>query len=42
LADSAVPPVHEPLLRELEALHEIVELEQWGEGWHVAAPKHVM
>lgn len=40
---SDVPPVNEPkLLRELEALQQIVELEQLGEGWHVAAPKHLM
>jgi hypothetical protein len=38
-----VPPVNEPkLLRELEALQQIVELEQLGEGWHVCAPKHLM
>lgn len=40
--DSAAPPINEPLLRELEALRQIVELEQLGEGWHVAAPKHLM
>jgi len=38
-----VPPVHEPkVMRELEALRHIVELEQLGEGGHVAAPKHLM
>jgi len=43
VADSNVPPVNEPkLLRELEALRRIVELEQLGEGWHVAAPNHLM
>jgi len=40
--DSAAPPINEPLLRELEALHQIVELEQLGEGWHFAAPKHLI
>jgi len=40
---SDVPPVNQPkLLRELEALQQIVALEQLGEGWHVAAPKHLM
>jgi hypothetical protein len=42
LGDSATPLVNKPLLRELEALSQIVELEQLGEGWHVAAPKHLM
>jgi len=38
-----VSPVNEPkLLRELESLRQIVELEQLGEGWHVCAPKHLM
>lgn len=38
-----VPPVNEPkLLRELEALQQIIELERLGEGWHVVAPKHLM
>ncbi len=38
-----VPPINEPkLLRELEALQQIVELERLGEGWHVCAPKHLM
>jgi len=40
--DGAAPPINESLLRELEALHQIVELEQLGEGWHVAAPKHLI
>ena len=40
---NGVPPVNEPkLLRELEALQQIVKLEQLGEGWHVPAPKHLM
>ncbi|MFC1794875.1 hypothetical protein ACFL3Q_14970 [Planctomycetota bacterium] len=42
LGDTAQPPVNKPLLRELEALRQIVELEQLGEGWHVAAPEHLM
>ena len=42
LEDAAPPPINKPLLRELEALRQIVELEQLGEGWHVAAPKHLM
>jgi hypothetical protein len=41
--ENNVPPVNEPkLLREIKALQEIRELEQLGEGWHVAAPKHLM
>lgn len=40
---SDIPPDNEPkLLKELEALRQIRELEQLGEGWHVAAPKHLM
>lgn len=39
---TCAPAVNEPLLRELEALRMIVELEQLGEGWHVAAPAHLM
>lgn len=40
---SDVPPVNDPkLLRELEGLQQIVELEQLGEGWHAGAPKHLM
>jgi len=40
---SYVPPVNEPkLLREIKALQQIRELEQLGEGWHVAATKHLM
>ena len=42
LGDSANPSTNEPLLRELKALQKIVELEQLGEGWQVAAPKHLM
>lgn len=43
LGDSAAPPpINEPLLRELKALRQIVELGQLGEGWHVATLKHLM
>ena len=42
LEDTAPPSTNKPLLRELEALRQIVELVQLGEGWHVAAPKHLM
>ncbi len=42
LGDTVVPSVNEPLLRELKALRRIFELEQLGEGWHVAAPTHLM
>lgn len=41
LGDSTAPSINEPLLRELKALQRIFELEQLGEGWHVAAPKHL-
>jgi hypothetical protein len=40
--DSAAPSANEPLLREVRALRQIVEIEQLGEGWHVAAPEHLM
>jgi hypothetical protein len=40
--DSAAPSINEPLLTELKALRRILELEQLGEAWHVAAPKHLM
>jgi len=40
---SDVPPVSESkLLKEIKALRQIRELEQLSEGWHVAAPKHLM
>lgn len=42
LGDIAVPCVNAPLLRELKALRRIFELEQLGEGWHVAAPRHLI
>jgi hypothetical protein len=42
LEDGAVPSINKPLLKELKALRQIVELEQLGEGWHVAAPQHLM
>jgi hypothetical protein len=42
LGDNAPPSINKPLLRELEALRRIVELEQMGEVWHVAAPKHLV
>jgi hypothetical protein len=42
LGDSEAPHINEPLLMELKALKKIVELEQLGEGWQVAAPKHLM
>lgn len=42
LENAALPPINKPLLRELEALRQIVELEQLGGGWYVAAPKHLM
>jgi len=41
--DSTTAPVGDDrLLKELEALRELVELEQLGEGWDVAAPAHLM
>jgi len=40
--ESAAPAVHERLRVELVALRRIVHLEQLGEGWHAAAPKHLM
>jgi hypothetical protein len=40
--DGPVSSVNRPLQKELEALCQIVELEQFGEGWHVAAPKHLL
>jgi hypothetical protein len=42
LGDSESPSINEPLLKELKALQRIFEFEQLGEGWHVAAPKHLM
>ena len=34
--------INQPLLVELKALQKIIELEQLGEGWQVAAPKHLL
>ena len=42
LQEGAAPQLNQPLLRELAALRQILELEQLGEGWHVAAPEHLM
>jgi len=40
--ETAAPAVNEPLRVELVALRRIVHLEQLGEGWHAAAPRHLM
>jgi len=41
--DSTTPPTNDTkLLKELDALRKLVELEQLGEGWDVAAPTHLM
>ena len=43
LGESTALPVSEAkLLKELRALRRLVELEQLGEGWEVAAPAHLM
>jgi hypothetical protein len=42
LEDSEAPHLNRPLLTELKALQKIIELEQLGEGWQVAAPKHLL
>jgi hypothetical protein len=43
LGRSTTLPVSEArLLKELEALRRLVELEQLGEGWEIAAPAHLM
>ncbi len=41
--ESKIPPVIEAkLLKELQALRSLVELELLGEGWEVAAPAHLV
>jgi predicted nucleic acid-binding protein len=41
--DDTTPPTSDiKLLKELKALQTLVELEQFGEGWEVAAPTHLI
>ena len=41
--DGSTPPTKDvKLLKELGALRKLIELEQLGEGWDVAAPTHLM
>jgi hypothetical protein len=40
--DTAMPTNDTKLLRELEALRTFVQLEQFGEGWEVAAPARLV
>src|SRR5947209_5661741 len=41
--DNPISTTSDPnLLRELTALHQLIELEQLGNEWHFAAPNHLM
>ncbi len=39
---SNLPTINRGLLKELVALRTLIEIEQFGEGWIVAAPTHLM